>query len=139
VSGIQIARRDPFVTAHSHYMYMVVIDENADISRDTFVDALTAEGVPAYRAYPAISDAQMFKDPASWDRQARGVPAIELLGDVLERHPHPHSRRMAQQGLWLHHQVLRGGSTVQDRVGDAFEKIVAYRQQFASQALVSPY
>ncbi len=133
--GIRPARRAPAVTTHSYYMYMITIDENAGIGRDLFVDALAAEGVPAYRAYPAIPDLEMFQ------QFRRGGPlppsSAEVVREAIGRHAIPHSRNIARQALWLHHPVLLGGSSTQTRVAAAFRKVLRHRAQLVSATLAS--
>lgn len=124
VPGIEPQGRDPRVTRHPHYMYMFRYQE-ADfggLSRQAFVDALIAEGVPAFVAYPAIYRTPVFRnrtfaphwradDPLLPDYNQVSCPVSEEIGDTV---------------VWLHHRVLLGDEEDLHELVAAIEKIRAY-------------
>ncbi|AUX26885.1 hypothetical protein SOCEGT47_074550 [Sorangium cellulosum] len=115
IGGLRMAKRDPRVSRHGHYMYMIELDElRSDIDRDALVDALVAEGVPAFRSYMAIPDFPAFAEGS-------GSPEVR---EAMNRQPVPVSRRFAARSLWLHHAVLLGGAEVQRSVAAAFDKVL---------------
>ena len=123
--GLRVQARTPDVTTHSHYMYMLRLDGSYHgVTRDFLVEALVAEGVPAYFSYRAIPDFPMFATGALW----AGTPPASLspaeVRGALERHPIPVSRELAARSLWLHHTVLLGGQAVQVAVAGAIRKVM---------------
>ncbi len=127
IKGLRISARHPSVSLHPHYMYMLRIDaEQIGTDRDTLVRALSAEGVPAYRAYPAIADLDMFNRSSLWNGD---VPESLHIGNIkraLLRHPIPNAQAISKDTIWLHHAVLMGGEAVQRKVGEAVRKVVAH-------------
>jgi 3-amino-5-hydroxybenzoate synthase len=128
--GLQAQGRLPGVTTHSHYMYMVRLDEAvAGIGRDRLVDALVAEGVPAFRSYRAIPDLEMFREGRLW----AGAPPETLrprqVQEALHRHDTRNARLLGETSLWLHHAVLLGSPEVQRSVARAFAKVLAWEGQ----------
>lgn len=121
IPGIVPQGRDPRVTRHPHYMYMFRYDPAAfgGLPRQQFVDALIAEGVPAFVAYPAIHRTPVFRDHAfapRWrsddpllpDYAAVSCPVAEAIGDEV---------------VWLHHRVLLGDSADVEELAEAIGKI----------------
>ena len=125
VSGLTPQQRhDPRVTRDPYYMYMFRYNETAfgGLSRQDFVDALIAEGVPSYVAYPAIHHTPVFRngafaprwradDPALPDYNAVSCPVSEEIGDTV---------------VWFHHSVLLGDEQDLREVVEAIEKIRAH-------------
>jgi dTDP-4-amino-4,6-dideoxygalactose transaminase len=107
-------------------MYMVRVDESAGIRRDDLVEALIAEGVPAYFAYKALPDLPLFARESLWAGAVPSPLGAEHVREAVRRHDVTNARRLAAQSLWLHHCVLLGGATVQNAVAAAFEKILRH-------------
>jgi 3-amino-5-hydroxybenzoate synthase len=123
--GLAVQRRTEGVTTHSHYMYMVLVDEAViGISRDELVDALVAEGVPAFRSYKCLPDLPMFRASSLWAGQPPASLRPDAVRAALERHAVPNARRLGTDSLWLHHPVLLGGAAVQTAVARAFAKVL---------------
>ena len=122
VSGLTPQQRhDSRVTRDPYYMYMFRYDETAfgGLSRQDFVDALIAEGVPSYVAYPALHRTPVFRngafaprwrsdDPALPDYNAVSCPVSEEIGDTV---------------VWFHHSVLLGDEQDLREIVEAIEKI----------------
>lgn len=128
IDGLYLAHRHPSVTLHSHYMYMLRIDpEKLGVDRTFLVQALGAEGVPAYRAYPMIPDLNMFNRSSLWNGKVPEHLRTESIREALQRNSVPNSRDISRNSIWLHHAVLMGGEAVQQKVAEAFHKILTYR------------
>lgn len=123
--GLHVQERAPGVTTHSHYMYMVRVDETLGIRRDELVQALIAEGVPAYFAYKALPDLPFLQRERLWAGNPPDVLSSAHFREAIGRHEVPHARRLGAQSLWLHHSVLLGGERVQSAVVHAFAKVLA--------------
>jgi 3-amino-5-hydroxybenzoate synthase len=124
--GLIPQRRSEGVSVHAHYMYMVLNDEaRTGLSRDELVEALVAEGVPAFRSYMALPDLEMFQAPALWAGEAPASLQPATVRAALARHEAPNARLLGARSLWLHHPVLLGGVSVQQAVAGAFRKVLA--------------
>jgi 3-amino-5-hydroxybenzoate synthase len=113
-------------------MYMIRIEpEKIGCDRDSLVQALVAEGVPAYRTYPAIPDLEMFERSSLWNGEL--PPALEAhrIREALQREPVPNSREISRNAIWLHHAVLLGGEQVQRKVAEAFHKVLEHHHVLA--------
>lgn len=82
---------EPRVTCHSHYLYMIRLrlESLGGISRDAFLKAFAAEGIPGAGGYP--------------------YPLYE--NKVFERYAYrraecPEATRMCRESFWISHEIL---------------------------------
>jgi dTDP-4-amino-4,6-dideoxygalactose transaminase len=82
---------DPRVTRHSYYLYMIRIvpERLSGISRDLFVKALAAEGVPGIGGYPYPLYGNQVFDERNHRR-----------GDC------PEAERMCRDTFWVSHEIM---------------------------------
>lgn len=108
VPGIRPQSRHPKALTHTHYMYMFYYDSEAfgGVSRSGFIQALNAEGFPAYPAYPVIYN-------------------TELFASVAHRQPGkcPNAEGIANEVVWIHHRFLLGDEADALSLIPAIEKI----------------
>lgn len=107
IEGVRPQAHLADATVHPHYMYIFCLDPlpgRAPIDRARFVDALIAEGIPAYRAYEAL-----YNIPSMWIDPAPAGTMADFAGLC------PHSERAARTGVWIHHRALLGSE------GDALD------------------
>jgi 3-amino-5-hydroxybenzoate synthase len=119
--GITPQGRDPRTTRDPHYMYMFRYDRSAfdGLSRETFVDALIAEGVPAFVAYKAIHQTPVFRNRAFAPRWRPDDPLLPDYSQVSC----PVSEDIADNVVWLHHRVLLGDEQDIVELVEAIRKI----------------
>jgi 3-amino-5-hydroxybenzoate synthase len=130
--GLLPMGRAPQATTHCHYMYLVEVrEEELGLTRDELVEVLSAEGVPAYRAYPPLPELAFLAQGKLWGGRPLAELSPELVREAVNRHPIPVARRIGSQALWLHHTVLLGGARVQEAVGRAFQKAVEHGRRRA--------
>ncbi|HEY9403590.1 MAG TPA: DegT/DnrJ/EryC1/StrS family aminotransferase [Pyrinomonadaceae bacterium] len=115
---------DPRITRDPHYMYMFRYDRTAfgDLPRQEFVDALIAEGVPSFVAYPAINRTPVFRNAAFAPRWRAGDPALPDYSAVSC----PVSEEIGETVVWFHHSVLLGDEQDLREIVEAIEKIRAH-------------
>jgi len=106
--------------------------EKIGCDRDFLVQALVAEGVPAYRTYPSIPDLEMFERSSLWNGELPPALEAQKIRQALQREPVPNSREISRNAIWLHHAVLLGGEEVQRKVAEAFHKVLERRQVLAT-------
>jgi 3-amino-5-hydroxybenzoate synthase len=115
--GVVPQGRDPRCEIHPRYMAMFVLDPQVHprAPRDLAVEALVAEGIPAYINYPPV-----YRTEAFWAGPTGRLPVADALAERC-----PHSEFVARHGIWLHHRVLLGGEREVADVLAAVEKVLA--------------
>lgn len=121
IDGLVIQQRSPLVDQHPHYMVMfrVARTGGAGLSRDDLVQALVAEGIPAFKAYRPI-----YRTDAFWTRPC----ADDDMAAAAERCPS--TERIGAEGIWIHHRVLLGDES------DVMDVVAAVRKVMACAAVV---
>lgn len=121
VPGIVPQGHEPRVTRNPRYMYMFRYDPSAfgGLSRQDFVDALIAEGVPAFVGYPAIHQTPLFSTHAFGPRWRADDPMLPNYNAVVC----PISEQLGQEVVWLHHRVLLGDEEDVVELVNAINKI----------------
>jgi len=79
IGGVEPPKRDPRITKRGYYFFVIRYDKNEfkGLSRDKFVEALNAEGVPCSTAYGV----PLYKNPAFDKENLRGIWA-KCIGDI---------------------------------------------------------
>jgi len=125
--GLRLIRPEPRMTRRSYHMYIVRVDEQAlGISRDRFVEALAAEGVPASRGwYHPIYANGAFQ--SSTAETPHGITA-PLAGRGLD-YAHvrcPVAEQVCRDAVWIPQNVLLADESDVRLVADAIEKVCAH-------------
>jgi 3-amino-5-hydroxybenzoate synthase len=110
--GVIPQGRDPRCEVHPHYMVMFRLD-GSPADRDAVVDALVAEGVPAYVNYPPV-----YHPPAFWLGPRPEGDAAHWAARC------PNAEEIGRRGIWLHHRVLLGEDSDLDDVVMALDKVL---------------
>ncbi|WP_339434677.1 DegT/DnrJ/EryC1/StrS family aminotransferase [Pseudomonas orientalis] len=105
--------------AHTHPYYMFVFTLNtpsgqAQWDRNQVVEALIAEGIPAFRAYQAL-----YRIPSFWQPPA---PSRHDLAHYIGACPV--SEQVAQHGIWIHHRALLGNEQDTLDIATAITKVL---------------
>lgn len=125
LNGIQLQTVAADVDRHSWYMVVMAVDEAAfgGLSRQQIVDALIAEGLPAYRMYPRIHDVPHFAGDFA-----------RLGGDPALLPESPVAADIAARGIWLHHRLLLGDEMLIDETVGAFARIARHGERLRKKA-----
>jgi 3-amino-5-hydroxybenzoate synthase len=125
IPGIVPQGRDPRTTRYPRYMYMFQYDTAAfgGLSRDAFVDVLSAEGIPAYRAYLSIHRTPVFWN-GTFGPRWRDEDHLPDYGQVQC----PVADEISDKAVWLHHSVLLGDEEDVVELVDAVRDIQARTQ-----------
>ena len=99
---------DERVTRHSYYLYLIRLDleKMSGLTKDKFVEALTAEGIPCHAGYPH----PLYKNPVFKDYR-------HVVNDC------PKAERMCRDTFWLSHEIMLAPIDELNDVVAAFEKI----------------
>ncbi|MFZ6027909.1 MAG: DegT/DnrJ/EryC1/StrS family aminotransferase [Chloroflexota bacterium] len=135
VPGIEPQAHDPRTTRHPHYMYMFRYDtkEFGGMSRNEFVDALVAQGIPAFRAYLAIHRTPLFQQGTfgpRWKGDGASLP------DYSKVHC-PVTDGISDEAVWLHHRVLLGDQEDVIELAEAIKDVREHALGAGSRAVVS--
>ncbi len=116
VEGIYPQKRKEYSTLCTHYMYMFYYDSSyfGGMSRMDFVDALIAEGIPAFIAYPLINKTQFYLNNNFRSHQ------FEPVNNEINL---PNSQKIADEVVWLPHFTLLGDEEDIFEIAQAVKKI----------------
>lgn len=113
---------DPRVTGPSYYLYMVRLrlDRMPGVSRDLFLKALTAEGIPGIGSYPhPLYENQVFHKYG------------------FRRTDCPQAVRMCRESFWVSHEVLLSKRSGLDDFVSALKKVYENLPELCETSVVS--
>jgi len=132
--GVIPQRRGPECTRHAYHLFAARLDPDVlGVSRDAFIKALNAEGIPALAGYVIpLYRQELFLNqafgPYTACRQTR--PDLDY-----GRVSCPNCETICyRQGLWLEHRLLLGTRQDMDDIADAFQKVYENRASLAGKA-----
>lgn len=126
IEGIELLKINPKVTFPSYYIFCCkFISEKFDcISKETFFDALGAEGIPKPGFYPF----PLYRNPLFKDEKLKS-PGYPLnlaeegrLVDYYNLHL-PESEKAVREGFWWMHETFLGTTDDMDDIANAVLKI----------------
>lgn len=113
IEGIEPLNRDEHVTVHAYHLYIFKYDKKlfANASREQFVKALNAEGIPATTGYAMPLYRQPAFETISFGKY--NYSSLHL----------PVSEAACKQSVWLPQNLLLGSKADMDDIVEAIEKI----------------
>jgi dTDP-4-amino-4,6-dideoxygalactose transaminase len=126
VDGLTPGARDPRATTHAFHIYQMVYDTEAfgGLSRERFVEALTAEGVVCSGGYGLELNRQPVFARANFDRRATGYDPEQANLRYAELDL-PVTRRLCAEAVWFYQTMLVASDDYLDRVLEAIVKVRA--------------
>jgi dTDP-4-amino-4,6-dideoxygalactose transaminase len=125
IEGVVPARSYEGCTRNAYHLYMFRYDQSAfggDLTRDGFLKALRAEGVPASGGYSPLP-----AEPSVVETlRGRGYERIygkAELARLAERNRCPQNERLCREAVWLTQTMLLGPRGDMDQIADAIRKI----------------
>ena len=127
IPGITPAKTYDGCTRNAYHLFMLRYDPQAfaGLSRDKFLAALTAEGVPNASGYGMINKEPYIKETI----QSRGYRKIYSKAEIdrwLERTQCPVNDRLCQEAVWFLQYMLLGTRSDMDQIAEAIRKIQAH-------------
>jgi dTDP-4-amino-4,6-dideoxygalactose transaminase len=132
IPGIQPLAIPPWVTLHSFHLYILRLDANIfGVSREEFLAALEAEGIPCSGGYAH----PLYRNRMFVENQfhANGAP-------LSPREPHidfaryaelcPAAEQACRETVWIEHRVLLASPQAVEDVARAVQKIYECRREF---------
>ena len=114
IGGLTPPQWRPWVTLHGYHLYMMLYDADAfgGKSRDDFIAALRAEGIPSTPGYRRpLTDEGGLKT------------AMDKYPNMIQRHPCPHVESTCQRSVWFTQNMLLGTREDMDDILSAIAKI----------------
>ena len=122
IPGIHPLRVPPYATCHTFHIYVFRFDAGEfGLTREQFLSALAAEGIPATGGYPY----PLYRNPMFLDR---------ALASDYTVYPGlcPNAERACAEAVWLEHRLLLGEREDMDDIVSAVRKVRDRRGEFES-------
>ncbi|MCE1252193.1 MAG: DegT/DnrJ/EryC1/StrS family aminotransferase [Anaerolineae bacterium] len=122
IKGIQPQKLDARVTRHGQYCYIFRYEKSAfkGLSREKFIEALAAEGIPTQASYPPIRLLDVFQNG---EFRRRLLPEHAASDFSFLKKSSPVSEDAAESTVWLVHRTLLGDEGDTAQIVDAIKKI----------------
>lgn len=118
IPGIQVARIDPRVTQHAWHIFIFLYQSEAfgGRTREEFLQALRAEGIPCAQGYPPLNQSPALED---------GLQRLQkLIGNVPPINRCPMAEKISlNEAVWLTQNMLLGSEADIDDIVAAVSKI----------------
>jgi dTDP-4-amino-4,6-dideoxygalactose transaminase len=121
IGGFNPQQRDPYVTQHGYHLFISRYDRAAfhDVSRDDFLVALKAEGIPCAPGYQPLYRMNAIKDGIARLKRFSGEQDLEAA-----HHNYPVTERACyEEGIWFGQSMLLGTKQDMDDIAKAVLKV----------------
>jgi dTDP-4-amino-4,6-dideoxygalactose transaminase len=128
--GLRLLAPEPRMTRRSYHMYIFRVEEPAlGISRDRFLEALNAEGIPASKGwYRPLYANGVFRNAHQGPRHAISSPFFGR-GLDFRNVQCPVCEQVCRDAVWIPQHVLLAKEADIQSVAGAIQKVVASAQQ----------
>jgi perosamine synthetase len=105
------------------------------LSRDVFVKALAAEGIPCSKGYATLNNMPYLNDAFQSKNYQKMYPKATLnFKSYVERNHCPENDRLCnEEAVWFAQNMLLGSRADMDEIADAIQKIYANADKLLSQ------
>jgi dTDP-4-amino-4,6-dideoxygalactose transaminase len=132
IPGILPARVYDGCTRNAYHLYMFRYQPEhfANLSRNQFVRALRAEGIPCSTGYHPLNKAAFIQD-ALYSRPYVRVYGKAAIAKWMERNVCPENDKLCDEAVWFLQQMFLGPRADMDEIAAAVRKIQAHAPQLA--------
>ncbi|NUM53244.1 MAG: DegT/DnrJ/EryC1/StrS family aminotransferase [Candidatus Hydrogenedentes bacterium] len=133
VPGLAPAKMYGGCTRNAYHLYMFRYDGEkfGGLSREGFIKALRAEGIPCSGGYSKLNKEQYIRDRVT-SRTYIKTYGQQRIDDYLARIECPQNDKLTEQAVWFTQNMLLGPESDMDQIADAIEKIHANAKELAS-------
>ena len=133
IPGIVPARIHEGCTRNAYHLYMFRYqpEEFSNLSRNAFVKALRAEGIPCSTGYAPLNKAKFMRD-AIHSRAYERVYGKGAIEEWAERNACPENDRLCREAVWFMQNILLGPRSDMDEIAAAVRKIHAHSAELAA-------
>lgn len=125
IPGITPAKMYEGTTRNAYHLYMFRYNAEAfgGLSREVFLKAFAAEGIPASTGYGPLNTEHFLK-VVKTNRGFLRIYGEKHLNEWYERNSHrPANDRLCGEGVWLTQNMLLGPKSDMDQIAEAVRKI----------------
>lgn len=133
VPGITPAKLYPGTTKSAFHLYMFRYDKNhfAGLSREKFLEALAAEGIPNGVGYGQMNKDSYVTSLAK-NKHYLKIYGEKTMNEWLERNHCPQNDALtSEQSVWLFQNMLLGSKKDMDQIAEGIRKIQKYAADIA--------
>jgi perosamine synthetase len=132
ITGIYPARSYAGCTRNAYHLYMLRYDQDqfGGATREQFLKALRAEGIPAMSGYTPLNKESFLKERLH-SRVYRSIYGEKRLREYEEQNHCPENDRLCQEAIWFYMTALLGKRSDIDQIADAFRKCRAHAADLA--------
>ncbi|WP_300600627.1 DegT/DnrJ/EryC1/StrS family aminotransferase [Niabella sp.] len=133
IPGITPAKLYPGTTKSAYHLYMFRYNKNhfAGLSREKFLQALAAEGVPNSAGYGQMNKSAYVTALAT-NKHYLKIYGEKTMQQWLERNQCPQNDTLtSEQSVWLFQNMLLGTKTEMEQIAEAMRKIQKYAAEIA--------
>jgi dTDP-4-amino-4,6-dideoxygalactose transaminase len=124
IPGIRPAKQYDGCTRNAYHLYMFRYDKSefTGASRDQFLRALRAEGVPCFAGYSPLNKELFLRDVIG-SQPYRRLYTADRLDSFWSANHCPENDRLCDEAVWLTQTMLLGSRTDMDEIAAAVRKI----------------
>ncbi len=131
--GVHPQDRTADCTRHGYHLFALRLDPKVvGVSREVFLTALSAEGIPNSAGYPMPLYRQTLFEERLFGPYT-GCPTGQPPYDYRQTRCPNCETICSQQGVWLEQQLMLGSADDIDDIATAFEKVYANRMTIAAE------
>lgn len=132
IKGISPARQYDGCTLNAYHLYMFRYNSEAfaGLSREQFLKALGAEGIPASGGYSPLNS-QAFIRTYLNSRGCQRIFGAQRLKQWEERNHCPANDRLCSEAVWFTQNMLLAEKSDMDQIAEAIRKIQANARELA--------
>ncbi|QEC51322.1 dTDP-4-amino-4,6-dideoxygalactose transaminase [Anseongella ginsenosidimutans] len=133
IPGIMPAKLYEGTTRSAWHLYMFRYDKEyfAGLSREKFIEALNAEGVPCSSGYGPMNR-QDYVTGLAKNKHYLRIYGEKVMNQWLERSQCPQNDKLTtEQGVWFYQTMLLGKRTDMEQIADAIRKIREYAKELS--------
>lgn len=133
IPGIKPAKLYDGTTKSAFHLYMFRYDKNhfAGMSREKFLQALEAEGVPCSGGY-GMMNKDAYVTGLAKNRHYLKIYGEKTMKDWLEKNHCPQNDKLSSnEGVWLYQSMLLGTRRDMDQIAEAIKKLQKHAAELA--------
>ena len=132
VPGIAPAKMYEGATRNAYHLYMFRYEAEkfAGMSRDKFLKAVRAEGIPVSAGYGPLNRSE-FLNTTFESRGYRRLFSEKRLAQWREQNQTPVNDRLTKEGCWIGQNVLLADRSAMDQIAAAIRKVQKHASQLA--------
>ena len=124
IEGITPARQYEGCTRNAYHLYMFRYNREHfhNTSKQVFLNALAAEGIPCYGGYTPLNKSAALSSTLN-GKAYRYIYSAKELADLNDRNHCPKNDQLCEEGVWIPQTALLADSESMDHIAQAIRKI----------------